>query len=303
MNNRWYAIAQSNNIKKWKIYKLSILDRQFILWRNSEWEININSHICTHMWVCLSKWKNLWDKIECPFHWYTFNWNWKSNKNIPNIKKYIWVEKYWIIWLYNWENILYEIWDFIEKLQNKINLNDYYNISCYTKEYDLQTRLINSNFFDLWHFLKVHWVEIISSNILNDKWFFHYIAKWKYKPYYVFQKFLFKMIPNQVENEIIYKKNFIFSRHSILTKSWKKLFEYFWVLPVSPIWKDKTLVISNILIKKWFFWFFWKIFWKYILFKATNEEFNMLAWINTNIQNYTKEDELLKKFLNFYDNE
>lgn len=299
---KWIAIAQKNNIKNEKIFPISFENKNAIIWKTKSWKINVTSHICTHLWACLSKGKVMWEKIECPFHGYQFDKNGESVQKIPKIRKFNFIEKFWIIWIQDWKDDIYDLDEFIKNIFPH-KMEDFFNIDCYTQEYDLPIKFLNSNFFDLWHFKKVHWVEILEYKLLHETDFMHYVFRWRYQPKYFFQKIFFKFFPNYTENEIIYKKNFLFSRHSIVSKKWKKFFEYFWIFPVTKLSEEKTLVISNILVKKWFFWFLAKLFWAKTLFKATNEEFEMLKNTATSVKNFTNDDVLLKKFYEFYDKE
>lgn len=295
----YYAVDHTINISKLKIYNKLIWDIHFLLWRKSDWNIIAQSKFCSHLGAMLTKWKINNDKLICPFHWFSFDKDWKSDKCIPDLKNYIVIEKYGFVWVKLWIDNDYNLWEFIPE----IDFSNYDIIPCYKKVYNLPTNLATSNFFDLNHFKNIHWVEITQSKVLDKENKLHYISKWFYKPYFYFQKMFFKLFSNLVKNEVHYKKNFIFSNHSVLNKKWKVIFEYYWFFPSTPMWKDKTLIISSIMVKKWLYSQFAKLYWKQILFKATDEEFNMLEWSNYNIKNFVAWDELLETFLEFYKNE
>lgn len=300
--NQRYVICP-DNLKIWEIKSINFWWKKMILWKDKNWEYILQSKYCTHLWVDLWKWKIIDDKIECPFHSYKFDKNWKPNVCIPKIKNFI-VKKYlWMVWFFNWEKNDYELEDFFIKNNINLDLSNYFLINTFDEKYELPTKLIASNFYDLGHFTKVHWVKINNFKILDENEFLTQEFYWKYFPEYKFQKILFKIIPNKIYSKVIYKKNFMFSIHKILSNKWKTIFEYYWIFPTTPINEKETLIVSNILVKKWFFWILAKLFWRNILYKATSEEFEMLLWINYNINNFTKDDELLKNFLAFYDKE
>ncbi len=295
----YYIIAHSIDIRKWKIYQKQLRNINFLLWRDSQNNIIAQTRFCTHLGAPLEKGKIVNDKLVCPFHWFSFDKTWKSNKCIPKIKNFKTIEKYGFIFVDidgNWE-----FYDFIKKYN--LNLKDYEIIPAYSKIYNLPVNLASSNFFDLNHFEHIHWLKVNEFKLIEKEKYLHFKAKWIYNPYFKFQKFLFKFLPNISENEVFYKKNFMFSRHVILNKKWKKIIEYYGLYPSSPIWKDKTLIISSIIVKKWLLSFLAKFYWKKVLFKATDEEFSMLEWWNYNIKNFVKWDELLQIYLDFYDKE
>lgn len=298
--NNWYAISPAN-LKYGQIRSIDFWWKKMILWRDSFWNYLLQSRFCTHLWADLWKGRIDNNKIECPFHGFKFDINGQSDGCVPNIRRLIIKEYMWIIWFFNGEIPDYQPQDIMLNNNININLSDYDIINTYDKIYDLPTRLIVSNFFDIAHFQKIHGVGRISYQILNSSSAFSYQQDGEYSPHYSFQKILFKLIPNKLLSTIHYSRNLTISNHKILSSSWKSLIEYYWIFPVTPINESQTLVISNILVKKWMLSMLWKIIWKYILQKATSEEFDMLLWINYNIANYTASDSLLKDFLKFYD--
>lgn len=295
-----YAIYP-DNLKNWEIKTVDFWWKKMMLWKNSKWKYVLQSKFCTHFWVDLTKGDIKNDGIECPFHGFKFDKKWKNKQCLPNLKNYNVKTFLWMVWFFNGEEVSYEPEDFLKDNDISFNLDKYHIINTYNKSYPLPTPLLASNFFDGNHFKKVHGVHVNSYKILDEQKYLAYEFEWEYFPYFTIQKILFKVIPNKVYSKVIYSKNCMISLHKVLSTSGKTIFEYYWVFPSTPINEKDTLIVSNILVKKWFFWFLAKIFAKNILETATNWEFNMLTGIHTHIRNYTHWDELLKTYLDFYD--
>ncbi len=295
----WYAI-HPDNLKTGEIKSIVFWWKKMILWKNSKWEYILQSKYCTHFWVDLSKGSIKNDKIECSFHGSWFDEKWENKHCLPKLKSYHVGVFLWIVWFFNGENVSYKLDDFLKENWLHFSLQDYEIINTYHKTYPLPTAMLGSNFFDVNHFKKVHWVQICDYKILEENKYLSFEFHGKYFPYFKIQKLLFKIIPNQIYSKSIYSKNCMISYNKLLSRSGKTIFEYYWIFPSTPINETETLVISNILVKKWFFGMLAKLFAKNILYKATTEEFDMLTNMNIYIRNYTIWDELLKTYLDFY---
>jgi phenylpropionate dioxygenase-like ring-hydroxylating dioxygenase large terminal subunit len=71
--NQWYAILESNEIKKGQIIGVTRMGEKMVAWRNAKGELSVMSDKCPHRGVALSVGKLSGDCIQCPFHGLEFN--------------------------------------------------------------------------------------------------------------------------------------------------------------------------------------------------------------------------------------
>jgi phenylpropionate dioxygenase-like ring-hydroxylating dioxygenase large terminal subunit len=71
--NLWYAILESNEIKKGKPVGVTRMGEKLVAWRNGESQITVMSDLCPHRGVALSAGKLLGDCIQCPFHGFQYD--------------------------------------------------------------------------------------------------------------------------------------------------------------------------------------------------------------------------------------
>jgi phenylpropionate dioxygenase-like ring-hydroxylating dioxygenase large terminal subunit len=71
--NQWYAILESNEIKKGKIIGVTRLCEKMVVWRNNEGKLSVMSDKCPHRGVALSTGKVIGDCIQCPFHGFEYD--------------------------------------------------------------------------------------------------------------------------------------------------------------------------------------------------------------------------------------
>ena len=87
IKNQWYAVLNSNEIKKGRVLGVTRLGEKLVFWRDKEGEIGCIFDKCTHRGAALSKGKVLKNnKIQCPFHGFEYDKNGKVTK-IPAIGK------------------------------------------------------------------------------------------------------------------------------------------------------------------------------------------------------------------------
>lgn len=301
MNNftyKWYAVWH-DNFKENEIRKVFMCDKKLILIKNRKSKYSCLSSVCTHMWVDLSKGKVIKDCLVCPFHWLRFNM--ERNSSESSLKKYPTTIHFWIIWVFDGEKPTYELQSTTPSFFPV--LTRYYQISVYNNIHNISSNIIQSNFFDVAHFHKVHWITVTSSTIKQSSKWYYYEFVWKYLSPYFFQKILFYFLPNSTKNTILYTKNINYSRHQILSKKWRVIFEYYGIFPVTPSKIDSTQVVSSILIKKWFYGVLWKYFARYFITKATQEEFEILEGMDDSVKNFNTWDSVLQGFFDYYKNE
>jgi phenylpropionate dioxygenase-like ring-hydroxylating dioxygenase large terminal subunit len=71
--NQWYAILESNEIKKGKIIGVTRMGEKMAAWRNAKGELSVMVDKCPHRGVALSVGKLSGDCIQCPFHGFEYD--------------------------------------------------------------------------------------------------------------------------------------------------------------------------------------------------------------------------------------
>ncbi len=71
--DQWYAILESNEIKKGKIIGVTRMGKKMIAWRNSQGQLSVMIDKCPHRGVALSVGKVIGDCIQCPFHGFEYD--------------------------------------------------------------------------------------------------------------------------------------------------------------------------------------------------------------------------------------
>jgi phenylpropionate dioxygenase-like ring-hydroxylating dioxygenase large terminal subunit len=71
--NQWYAILESNEVKKGKPVGVTRMGEKLVAWRNGEGQITVMSDLCPHRGVALSAGKLLGNCIRCPFHGFQYD--------------------------------------------------------------------------------------------------------------------------------------------------------------------------------------------------------------------------------------
>jgi phenylpropionate dioxygenase-like ring-hydroxylating dioxygenase large terminal subunit len=71
--NQWYAILESNEIKRGKITAVTRMGEQMIAWRDSSGKATVMADRCPHRGVAFSVGKLVGDCIQCPFHGFEYD--------------------------------------------------------------------------------------------------------------------------------------------------------------------------------------------------------------------------------------
>ncbi len=109
--NHWYAILESNEVKRGKPLGVTRLGEKLVVWRNERGEVAVLHESCPHRGVALSTGKVVGDCVECPFHGFQFNATGTctiipaNGKNTPvpkafNAAAYITREAHEFIWVW-----------------------------------------------------------------------------------------------------------------------------------------------------------------------------------------------------------
>lgn len=71
--NQWYAILESNEVRRGKPVGVTRLGERLVLWRDSHGKVACMRDLCPHRGVALSAGQILGDHIECPFHGFQYD--------------------------------------------------------------------------------------------------------------------------------------------------------------------------------------------------------------------------------------
>ena len=295
--NKWYVIAQSNEIKPNRPYNIKILNREIVIWKNNNSFTALNNY-CVHRGASLSNGIIINNTIHCPYHNIGFNKKGKitsmpSNFNptfFPNIcqKKYLIYEKHnWVYLLLNKTN---------SEDHNLIMEDEYYNkknkCQFFSQIIPQNYQFVCENLLDILHISYVHSfgnkknplpVKQFSPKKMNKKSFhqkmkYYYITGSQSLITYLNEKNLVKVesefiIPNKIVSRVKfgkYVKTIVSSALPIdnkTTKLFVKIYRNYWVF--------------NAVILDWLADLFMEIMFR----KTINEDSKILLSINTNIPN------------------
>ena len=71
--NQWYAILESDEVKKGKPIGITRMGEKLVAWRNSQGELAVMLDKCPHRGVAFSVGKLIGDCIQCPFHGFEYD--------------------------------------------------------------------------------------------------------------------------------------------------------------------------------------------------------------------------------------
>jgi phenylpropionate dioxygenase-like ring-hydroxylating dioxygenase large terminal subunit len=71
--NQWYAILESNEIRRGKLTSVTRMGEKLVAWRDAAGAAHILGDRCPHRGAALSAGKLLGECIQCPFHGFEFN--------------------------------------------------------------------------------------------------------------------------------------------------------------------------------------------------------------------------------------
>lgn len=73
ISNQWYAILESNEVKRGKPVGVTRMGERLVAWRDSRGAVTVMAEQCPHRGVALSIGEVKGDCIMCPFHGFEFN--------------------------------------------------------------------------------------------------------------------------------------------------------------------------------------------------------------------------------------
>jgi phenylpropionate dioxygenase-like ring-hydroxylating dioxygenase large terminal subunit len=111
INNQWYVILESKELRTGKPLKIKRLNRQLALWRDETGTVCCIEDRCCHRGASLSCGKLVNGRLQCPFHGFEFDKSGKVqlipangiNRSVPENMKvtgYFTHEAYGLIWLW-----------------------------------------------------------------------------------------------------------------------------------------------------------------------------------------------------------
>jgi phenylpropionate dioxygenase-like ring-hydroxylating dioxygenase large terminal subunit len=71
--NQWYAILESKEIKKGRIFGVTRMGEKMVAWRDIKGELSVMTDKCPHRGVALSAGRLIGDCIQCPFHGFQYD--------------------------------------------------------------------------------------------------------------------------------------------------------------------------------------------------------------------------------------
>jgi phenylpropionate dioxygenase-like ring-hydroxylating dioxygenase large terminal subunit len=71
--NQWYAILESNEVKKGRPIGFTRMGEKMVAWRNLSGQVTVMSDLCPHRGAALSAGEIAGDHIQCPFHGFEYN--------------------------------------------------------------------------------------------------------------------------------------------------------------------------------------------------------------------------------------
>lgn len=164
----WYVIGTPNSFSKNKLKKITIWNKNYVVWKDSDNNFHALDDVCSHKSASLARGKLSNDTVICPYHGYGFNSNGTlitvpginfQHSCIHDVKKYKIINKNGWIYLntfqdvgasYNQDNFTETIFVEDEAIDTKFNavyLN--MNFNCYS-------RVLSENSLDVMHIGFVH---------------------------------------------------------------------------------------------------------------------------------------------------
>jgi phenylpropionate dioxygenase-like ring-hydroxylating dioxygenase large terminal subunit len=71
--NQWYAILESNDVKKGRPIGVTRMGEKLVFWRDTGGKVTVMADKCPHRGVALSAGKLIGDCLQCPFHGFEYD--------------------------------------------------------------------------------------------------------------------------------------------------------------------------------------------------------------------------------------
>lgn len=166
----WYVVAESKQIKIDQPYKVTVWDKNFVIWKSKEDIYHALEDVCPHKGAALSIGTIHNDCIVCPYHGYEFsntgnltlvpgiNFQPYSQQNVP---KFSVVEKHGWIYLNTYEIPWFSTQTQLDILNDNIFVepeakNNKMSSVLLNKIFNTYPRVVSENSLDIMHIAYVH---------------------------------------------------------------------------------------------------------------------------------------------------
>jgi phenylpropionate dioxygenase-like ring-hydroxylating dioxygenase large terminal subunit len=162
-NLNWYVIGEKNNFKNNKLYKIQIMNNDYLVWKNNSNYFAMDNY-CSHRGASLSLGKIIDNNIICPYHGYQFNNQGKlcfvpglnfKERDIYNQNSYDVIEKNGWIYLNTINKIFYNSTK-IDVYQEPESLDNNFKSIFINLNFNTYGRLVSENSLDVMHIGFVH---------------------------------------------------------------------------------------------------------------------------------------------------
>lgn len=166
----WYVVAESSSIKKNEPYKVTVWDKDYVLWKSSDGLYEALDDTCPHRGASLSLGIINNNRIMCPYHGYEFSHIGNltivpglcfTESHQYNVARFSVVEKHGWIYLNT-----YQIPHFVNKFQlDELNSNIFIepeatdnsmSVVLINKMFNSYPRVVSENSLDIMHIAYVH---------------------------------------------------------------------------------------------------------------------------------------------------
>lgn len=170
----WFPVALSTEVEKGKVIGCDFLDGRIIIFRGDNDKVAVMSAYCPHVGADLSVGTVVGDRIECAFHKWQFDqkgWCVQTGVGDPPpptacLYEFPVVERYGIIWAFNGDEPLWELFDF------EFDDGDLSFSSFKTDTYTCDPWIFAANTPDIQHIKAVHGIRFNSADP-------HEIVEWQ----------------------------------------------------------------------------------------------------------------------------
>jgi len=166
----WYVVAEASEIKKNMPFKVTVWDKDYVIWKSSSGAYNALDDICPHKGASLSGGTITNNRIMCPYHGYEFS-NTGNLTIVPgicfqktsqqNAARFSVVEKHGWIYLNTYEIPWFATQMHLDELNKNIFIEPEANdnnmsVIFVNKIFNTFARVVSENSLDIMHIAYVH---------------------------------------------------------------------------------------------------------------------------------------------------
>jgi len=169
-NMGWYVVAEAKEITANKPYKITVWEKDYVIWKSSDHTYHALSDICPHKGAALSVGTIVNDRVMCPYHGYEFSHT--GNLTIvpgicfqpmpqQNVPRFSVVEKQGWIYLNTFEIPWFTTQSQLDKLNKYIFVepeanNNTMSVILLNQMFYSYPRIVSENSLDIMHIAYVH---------------------------------------------------------------------------------------------------------------------------------------------------